>query len=294
VSFTIKNLSPGIRVTAIGAVINILLSALKLVIGIVGNSRALVADAVHSLSDLATDIVLLFGLHYGSLPADKNHHYGHKKIETVTEVILGFNLILVAIKIAYDSGAAILLKKISQPTAITMVAALVSILSKEWLYRWTRAVAMRQDNRAILANAWEHRSDAFASVAVLIGLIFTQISAGLAIMDAVASLVVSLFILKIGWKIMLDGYKRIIDTAPPGGYVDRTERLIRDYPGVLNSHKLKMRYIGNSIHMEVHIEVDPNMTVEQGHEIAAGIKHKIRDDDNRVIDVIVHVEPRSC
>lgn len=293
-SFTAKNISAGVKVTAIGAVVNIVLSALKLFFGIVGNSRALVADAVHSLSDLASDVVVILGLHFGELPADKNHHYGHKKIETVTETVLGIILIMVAVKIAYDSGAAIVLHKTSHPTPVTLIAALISIISKEWLYRWTRAIAIKLDNRAILANAWHHRSDAMSSVAVLVGLIFTQISAGLAVMDAVASLLVSLLILKVGGKIMLEGYRRIIDTAPPDGYVDKTERLIREYPGVIDSHKLKMRYIGNGIHMEVHIEVDPHMTVEQGHEIAAGIKHKILDGDSHVIDVIVHVEPQSC
>jgi cation diffusion facilitator family transporter len=283
--------STAIRVTVIGAGVNVLLCVFKFIIGYAGNSRALVADAVHSLSDLVSDFIVLLGIHFGSMPPDKNHHYGHKKIETATEVALGIILIIVAIKLAYDSAAAIWLRKISQPTTITIAAAIISILSKEWLFRWTKRVGVKYDSPAIIANAWHHRSDAFSSVAVLVGLVFTQISSHLLVMDAIASLVVSVLILKVGWSITHEGYKKIIDTAPPVSYVDKVLSLIRNYPGVTNPHKLKMRYIGNGIHMEVHIEVDPDISVRDGHDLAAGIKHMIKDHDKRVIDVIVHVEP---
>ena len=286
-----NNLSAGIKVTIVGAIVNILLAILKFVIGIIGNSRALVADAVHSVSDLATDIVVILGLHFGDLPADKDHHYGHKKIETVTEIILGLILITVAIKLTYDAVMAIWLNKISRPTSITIIAALISILTKEWMFRWTRKVGRKYDSRIIMANAWHHRSDAFSSIAVLVGLIFTQISPRLLIMDTIAGLIVSALIFKVGWGIAIEGYKKIIDTAPPSGYVEKMLDLIRNYPGVQNPHNIKMRYIGNAIHIEVHIEVDPDISVKEGHDIAAGVKYMIKDNDKQVIDVIVHVEP---
>ncbi len=291
--FSSSRQSVGIRVTVVGAIVNIILSVLKFTIGIIGHSRALIADGVHSMSDLASDIIVVLGLHYGDLPADRDHHYGHKKIETLTEIALGIILLLVAIKLAFDGAHAILHREFSHPTAITIIAAAISVVSKEWLYHWTKAVAIKNDSRAILANAWHHRSDALSSVAVLISLIFIQISPELAVMDAIASLVVSVLIVKVGWDILIEGYKRIIDTAPPASYIQEINELMEHYPGVKNPHKLKMRYIGNAIHMEVHIEVDPNMTVKDGHEIAAGIKHKILEHDKRVIDVTVHIEPEG-
>lgn len=283
--------SIGRKITIIGAVINVILSILKFVIGTIGNSRALIADAVHSLSDLITDIVVLLGLHFGNLPADQDHHYGHKKIETAAEVVLGLVLIIVAAKIAYDSGSALWLKKVVRPTSITIIAAIISIISKESLYRWTVKVGLKVESQMIIANAWHHRSDAYSSVAVLIGLVFTRISTGLTFMDTVASIVVSLMILKVGWGIANQGFKRIIDTAPPRSYIEETVRLIRKYPGVKNPHSLKMRYIGNAVHMEVHIEVDPGISVKQGHDIAAGVKRLIKKHHKNVLDVIVHVEP---
>lgn len=290
-----ENLSArsGIKVTVVGAIINIVLSILKFVFGYFGHSRALIADAVHSLSDLASDFVVIFGLHFGSLPADKDHHYGHKKIETLTEIILGFILIGVAIKIAYDSATAIWLHQYSFPKPVTIIAAIISIASKELLYRWTKNIADKTDNRALLANAWHHRSDALSSIAVLIGLVAVQISPDLVFMDAAASLIVSALIIKVGWEIFHEGFKRIIDTAPPSKYVEDIYRIINEYPKVKNPHKLKMRYVGNAIHMEVHIEVDPEMPVREGHEIAAGVKHRILAFDKRVLDVTVHIEPEG-
>jgi cation diffusion facilitator family transporter len=199
----------------------------------------------------------------------------------------------VAIKLAYDAAYAILNQDFSNPTAITVIAAAISVISKEWLFRWTKAVGIKHDSRAILANAWHHRSDALSSVAVLVGLVFIQISPNLAMLDSIASLIVSVLIVKVGWDILIQGYKRIIDTAPPASYVQEIREMMRQYPGLKNPHKLRMRYIGNGIHMEVHIEVDPEMTVKEGHDIAAGIKHKILKHDSRVIDVTVHIEPEG-
>ncbi|MCP4582952.1 MAG: cation transporter [candidate division Zixibacteria bacterium] len=289
----IKSVSAGIQVTVVGAIVNILLAIIKFIFGILGNSRALVADAVHSMSDLASDIVVILGLHFGDQPADKDHHFGHKKIETVTEIVLGVLLLSVAFKLAYDAAFAIINQEYSHPTAITIIAAAISVVSKEWLFRWTKAVGIKHDSRAILANAWHHRSDALSSVAVLAGLVFIQISPELAVLDSIASLIVSVLIVKVGWDILLEGYKRIIDTAPPPSYVEEINKIIEKYPGATNPHKLRMRYIGNAIHMEVHIEVAPDMTVKEGHDIAAGIKHKILKHDNRVLDVTVHIEPEG-
>jgi len=288
-----NKMSAGIKVTVVGGVVNILLAIIKMVVGIMGNSRALVADAVHSVSDLVTDIVVILGIHYGDQPPDKNHHYGHKKIETMAEMILGMLLIIVAVKLAYDAVTAIWLKEFRQPAAITIIAALISILSKEWLYRWTKAVAKKEGNSVILANAWHHRSDAYSSVAVLMGLVFTQISPRLIVMDTIAGLLVSILILKVGVGITVKGYNKIIDTAPPPSYVNKILDLIRQTEGAKNPHGLKMRYIGDAIHMEVHIEVKPDISVKRGHEIAASIKYMIKNHDNRVIDVIIHVEPEN-
>lgn len=288
---SISNPYSGVKVTVIGAVVNLILAIFKFVIGTIGNSKALVADAVHSISDLVTDIIVLLGLHFGNLPADQDHHYGHKKIETVAEIALGLFLIIVAVKLAYDSGAALWFKKIVRPKSITIVAAIVSVISKELLYRWTKKVGQRLKSGVIIANAWHHRTDAYSSIAVLVGLVFTRISSALVFMDALASLVVSVMILKVALGIASGGFKRIIDTAPPTHYIEETMKLISNYPGVKNPHKLKMRYIGDAIYIEVHIEVEPDISVKQGHDIAAGVKHMIKNHHKNVIDVIVHVEP---
>jgi len=281
------------KVVIVGTIINALLAAAKLVFGVIGQSRALVADAVNSISDVVTDFTVLLAVHYGNLPADVDHHYGHKKIETVAEIVVGLALVAIAAKMAFDAVTAIWLGEVKRPQAFTVGAAAVTILAKEWLFHWTRKVGKTFDSRVILAKAWDHRSDVFAASAVMAGLVFSQISAQLVIMDAVASVLVSILILRVGWGITREGFMRIIDTAPPASYVGEIRQTILDYPGVRNSHKLKMRYIGNAIHMEVHIHVDPNITVEEGHRIASGIKHTIKGRDRRVIDVIVHVEPEG-
>lgn len=285
--------SSGMKVTIAGAGINILLSIVKFIFGYLGNSRALIADAVHSISDLASDLVVLLGLHFGSQPADKDHHYGHKKIETMTEIILGLILIGVAVKLAYDSAVAIWIQDYKLPKPITIIAASISILAKEFLYRWTKHIADQTGNHALLANAWHHRSDALSSIAVLVGLVAVQFSPELAFLDSAVSLIVSALIIKVGWEILHEGFKRIIDTAPPTNYIEEIYSLIRQYPKVMNPHKLRMRYIGSSIHMEVHIEVAPDMSVREGHDIAAGVKHKILEHDSHVIDVTIHVEPEG-
>ena len=267
---TRKNIPAGIRVTVVGAIVNILLAVIKFVFGILGNSRALVADAVHSMSDLASDIVVVLGLHFGGQPADKNHHYGHKKIETVTEVVLGIILLIVAIKLAYDAAHAILHQEFSKPTAITVIAAAISVISKEWLFRWTKAVGIKHDSRAILANAWHHRSDALSSIAVVIG--FVSLKLGFDYGDQVAAIAVGLMIILVASHVIGNCLRELTEGAVDSGTIEHIKSVINNNAQIKHWHKLRTRTVGREVFLDLHILVDPALSIAAAHEISENLE----------------------
>ncbi len=290
---TREHIGSSIRVTVIGSVLNVVLIVLKLSLGILGHSRALVADGLHSMTDLMTDAILVGGLIIGAKPTDESHHYGHGKVEILVEMLLGGILVLAGILIIYDSAGDLLSPSNTTPSMFVIPAALFSVLSKEWLYRITMRTARSEGHPALVANAWHHRSDALSSVGVLLAVSLAIIHPAFAAADPLVGFVVAILVIgtggKIGWKATL----RIIDTAPAGDYMERIHRMIMEVPDVRSVRNLRMRYVGSLIAVEVHLGLDPEMSIDRGHAVAYEVKRSILERDSRVFDVLVHMEPEN-
>ena len=280
------------RTTLIGALINLLLSGIKVVIGILGHSQALVADGVHSLSDLISDLLVLYGAKHGGMAADEEHPYGHGRIETLFTVAIGVLLIAVAIGLGVDAVQRLFNPEtLTQPEPIILIAALLSILSKEWLYHYTLSVANRIHSKLLHANAWHHRSDALSSVVVLVGVIGTM--AGLEYLDAIAAVGVSLMIAKAGGELGWEAIQELIDTGLKQEKLDGIRQQILQVEGVNAMHRLRTRRMGRNVLVDVHILVNPRLSVSEGHHIADHVEQTLYKQIKDVTDVTVHIDPEN-
>lgn len=275
----------------VGVAGNLALAALKLAAGIVGHSHAVVADAVHSLSDLVTDFAVIAGVHFWSKPADDDHPHGHQRIETLVTVAIGVLLALVAFGIGWDAITAAHGHNEPSPSAIALAAALVSIVSKEFLYRWTAIIGQRARSPALVANAWHHRSDALSSVPAAAAVTVSMIDPRLAFVDRIGAVAVCLFILFAAWRITAPALAQLIDTAAPAEERAKLERLARSVEGVRDAHALRTRYVGSNLAVDLHVVVDPMLSVEEGHAIGEAVKRTLIEHGSSVEDVLVKVEP---
>ncbi len=280
-----------IKVTITGSILNIFLSAIKLTAGFLGNSYGLIADGIHSLSDLVTDILVVFGILIGKKPPDEGHHYGHKKIENFAEVLMGLILIILAIKLSVSSFKVLLSGKEYTPAFYTIFIAIISVVTKEYLYRVTRKIAKECNSDVLLGNAWHHRSDALTSVIIVVSLGIGIYFPKFYFIDAIISIMISIIIMYLGIRITMRSLNKLSDAAPPEGYRNRVEHEIELLDGVGNVHSLRMRFLGSQIYIECHVEVDPDISVSTGHEIATAIKDHIMDWDKNIVEVMVHIEP---
>jgi len=284
----------GQRATWVAAGVNVLLMGCKFGAGLLGNSQALIADAVHSLSDLFTDLVVLFGLRAGRKGPDTDHHFGHARIETMASAVVGLALLAVAVYLGYGAALSIYHHTERHPTWLAVAAAALSIAVKESLYHYTVRVGRRIKSPALVANAWHQRSDALSSVAVLLGVAGAQIKPGWHILDAYAALLVSFFIVKVGLEVLWGSLREMVDTAPGAEVLDRVRSCVRRVPGVLEEHDLKIRSSGGLYQMQVHILVDGDLSVSQGHRIAKEVERCLYSDIEDVGQVIVHVDPAEA
>lgn len=279
------------KVTWIGLFVNLVLAAIKFAAGIFGRSQALVADAIHSLTDLTTDIAVIAGSHYWSRPPDENHPYGHRRLETLVTVFIGVMLIAAGIGIGWKAISTLQEKQAGPPGWIAVLAALASIVCKESIYRWTAITGRRVKSTALAANAWHHRTDALSSLPVLIAVAGARIFPSWSFLDRVGAVVVSIFILHASIKIIWPGLSELIDVGAP----TETRKKIRDIAlkneGVLQVHDIRTRYISSSIQVDLHIVVEGLITVREGHNIADNVKARIIDAIPEVLDVVVHVDP---
>ena len=279
------------KVTWIGLFVNLVLAAIKFAAGIFGRSQALVADAIHSLTDLTTDIAVIAGSHYWSRPPDENHPYGHRRLETLVTVFIGVMLIAAGIGIGWKAISTLQEKQAGPPGWIAVLAALASIVCKESIYRWTAITGRRVKSTALAANAWHHRTDALSSLPVLIAVAGARIFPSWSFLDRVGAVVVSIFILHASIKIIWPGISELIDVGAP----TETRKKIRDIAlkneGVLQVHDIRTRYISSSIQVDLHIVVEGLITVREGHNIADNVKARIIDAIPEVLDVVVHVDP---
>ena len=283
----LKN-NPGVRIIVIGALANLLLAAIKIAGGIVGRSTAMVADGIHSLSDLLTDVVVLFTHKIGQLPADENHPYGHGRAETIGATLVGAVIIAAGFGLAYESWTIISTGKFQTPLTPAVVAAVASIAAKEILFRYTRTVGEETNSPSLVANAWHHRSDAISSFAALVGI--GGAMAGYPIMDPIAAIVVSVLIVKVGYDIAFKGLRDLMDTALSETETRRIETMINNLPGVIQTHNLRTRRIGGEVLMDVHILVDHEASVTEGHHIAENVRRELIRAMGNVQDVLVHVD----
>jgi len=281
----------GRKATLLGLFVNAFLILLKFFAGIFGSSQALIADAVHSISDLFTDAVVLLGIKIGRKPPDKEHHFGHARIETLASAIVGLALIGTAVYLGIDAALNIHQHTEYHPTGIALIGAGVSIALKEALYRYTVLIGRRIKSQLIVANAWHHRSDALSSVAVLLGVAGTLINPAWHILDALAALIVSFFIIKVGFDILRKTLREFTDTAPRPEIIEKLMQLSRAVDGVMNAHDLRVRTSGGFYQAEIHIVVDGQLTVVQGHRIAKTVERCLSEEMDELDRVIVHVDP---
>ncbi len=280
------------KVTLIGSAVDLSLGVAKIIVGIVGSSQALLADGIHSLSDLVTDFMVLFAAKQASHPADEEHPYGHARIETVMTVALGIALIAVATGIAYDA-----IRRLFDPELLlhpgwgALVVAAISIVSKEAIYRYTSRTANRLRSNLLHANAWHSRSDAISSVIVVIGVAGSM--AGLDYLDAVAAIGVAAMIVKIGWDLVWHSLRELVDTGLEPERVDAISECIRSVDGVLTTHMLRTRKMGADALVDVHIQVGPRLSVSEGHQISETVRARIIHDIEEVTDVLVHIDPED-
>lgn len=284
------------RVTIWGGIINVVLLVVKFAAGIFGHSAAMIADAVHSLTDFATDVVVLIFVHLGNKPADRDHDYGHGKYETLATAIIGTSLLAVGVLI-FCSGAGktwrvIQGEMLPSPGKVALVAAVASIVLKEWAYRFTVKVGKRCQSEAVVANAWHHRSDALSSVGTMIG-IGGAILLGnrWTVLDPLASIVVSVFIVRAAWQLMMESMKELTEAS----LSDEDEAVIMHIaasePGVSEVHNLRTRRVGNRIAIEMHARMLGSTPLVEAHQHATAIEHRLKEHFGPDTLVSIHLEP---
>lgn len=278
------------RVTYIGMVANIALTALKVVTGLLVGSLSLVADGIHSLSDLSTDVVVLLGVHFGSKKADPHHPYGHGRIETFSALIIALALIGIGLGIIYRSSITIIkAREAFDPGFFAIFIACVSIASKEVLYRITRKVAVTSHSPALYANAWHHRTDALSSIAVLVGLIAAIF--GFEFGDSVAAIAVGIMIGLVGIRIILDCIHELSESAVDETTINQIVDIIHANSQIRNYHKLRSRTVGREIFLDLHILVERQLNIEQAHKISEDLEKTIVEQIVRPVNITVHIEP---
>ncbi|MBO4565228.1 MAG: cation transporter [Bacteroidaceae bacterium] len=286
------------KVTIVGSIGNVVLLTFKFIAGFVGHSSAMVADAVHSLSDFLTDIVVLAFVHVSAKPQDESHDYGHGKFETIASFLIGLALIAAAIGILY-SGVMRFIdwlqgEQLAAPDMLALWAALISIVVKELLYQYTIARAKKLNSQAMMANAWHHRSDALSSIATAIG-IGGAILLGdrWTILDPLASMVVGVMLVRVSIKLLKTNLGELTDSSLPEETEREIERIIMEFPDVTEPHNLRTRRIGNRIAIETHIRMDGNLSLHESHERATAIERKLKQRFGGKTHVTIHVEPRK-
>jgi len=282
-------LSQSVKVTVKGLILNAFLTALKLGVGFGVGSAVLVADGIHSLSDGATDVVALLGIKIAERPADAGHAYGHGRFETISASIIGAALLVAGIAIAWQSGRDLYRGEENVPGYPLLLVAVVSLVSKEWLYRVTRGVALSTGSPALQANAWHHRSDAFSSVAVLFGGIAA--AAGWGYGDSTAAMVVAVIIIVVGFGAVRRAFVEVTEAAISEEESRVIVLAIGQVPGVRGWHRLRTRAVGPEVHMDVHVLVDPWLSVEESHEICSSVERSIEGSLSRPVTAVVHCEP---
>lgn len=276
-------------VTIWGIFLNIFLLVIKLISGILVKSSALIADGIHSLSDLATDFVVLVGTRLSSKPADKTHPYGHGKMETIASLIIALALFIISLGLIWSAGVSIYRHEHSYPGYLVLVIAGVSVISKEIIFFITRRIARITHSAVLYANAWHHRSDSLSSVAVLFGGIASLLGWGHA--DQVAAVIVGFMIIGVSGKIFFDGLLELSEHSADSESIEKIEMVLSKEKNIASWHALRTRKLGAELCVDVHVLVDPALSVQESHDISMKIEEEIERELSRPVNVLVHVEP---
>lgn len=275
--------------TMVSVVVNVFMSTLQIVVGVFAQSQALIADGIHSISDLVSDFVVLFANHHSQKDADEDHPYGHHRFETAASLVVGGLLIAVAVGMFWSA-----FEKLKDPDAIpdvhasALLIAFFALIAKELLFRYMLNVAKQVKSSMLVANAWHARSDAASSLVVSVGIIGNLM--GYPILDPIAALIVGLMIGKMGWEFGYDAFHDLMDRSANEQEVKSITETLLATPGVLGVHDVKTRKMGDMILVDAHLEVDATLTVEQGHDIGVAARHSVMQRHS-VLNLLTHVDP---
>jgi len=280
----------GLKVSFVTIIVNFILSGIKLLAGIFGRSSAMISDAVHSISDVVSTIIVIVGLKLSSKESDSKHQYGHERFESVATLILAFLLFVTGCIIGFDGIKNIINNDFKIPTYFAFFSAILSIGVKEWMYWYTIKVAKRINSSALKADAWHHRSDAISSVGSLLGITFSML--GLVYMDLIASIVIAVFIIKIAVDIFIESINKMLDSSCDEETVEKIEKVVLKTKGVIGIESLKTRMFGNKIYIDIEVSANKYITFLESHNIA----HKVHDNVEKKIDNVkhcmVHINPK--
>ena len=284
------------KVTLAGGAVNVVLLAFKFIAGILGHSAAMIADAVHSLSDFVTDLIVLIFVHISGKPQDKSHDYGHGKYETLALTIIGIALVIVAVGIFHNGALRIAAwwcgYELQAPGMLALWAALVSIILKELTYRYTIRNARNLDSPALEANAWHHRSDALSSIGTAVGIGgAVLLGKRWAVLDPLASVVVGAFIVKVAVELIIQGMRDLLEHSLPDDIEDEIMQIAQSEPDVIEPHDLRTRRIGNLYAIELHILMNGDITLARAHDHADAIECRLKKRFGENTHVAIHMEP---
>ncbi|MBN1804278.1 MAG: cation transporter [Sedimentisphaerales bacterium] len=276
-------------VTYLGLVINIVLTLVKVVIGLLSGSLALLADGLHSLSDITTDAVVLLGFHLSSKEPDQQHPYGHGRAETFSAGLVALILIVAGGAMIYYAAIAVARDEITAPRLGVLIVAIFSIAAKEWLYRVTQKAAIQSHSPALYANAWHHRSDAFSSVAVVIGFISLELGFGHG--DQIAAIAVGLMVIFVGVHIIGDCLRELAESAIDTDTIEHIKQIINSDSSIRHWHKLRTRMVGREVFLDLHILVNPALNIAAAHEISERLENTLDKEISHPVNITIHIEP---
>lgn len=271
--------------------LNCLLAGIKIACGLAGNSHSVVADGVHTLSDALTDIAVITGTLFWGRPPDRSHPYGHRRIETLVTGLIGAALLLAALGIGWQALQRLHEGPQAPPGMIALGAAILSILVKETMYQWSSAAGKRLKSAALTANAWHQRSDALSSIPVAAAVAINRLAPSLWFLDSVAALLVAVLIAKVSWDICRPALKELMDAGADARLVGHISTLALQVTGVRQVHAVRTRAVAGSMLVDLHVLVDPDLSVHDGHTIAQAVEKRLMEAETDIIDVLVHIEP---
>jgi cation diffusion facilitator family transporter len=264
---------------------------LKIVSGLLIRSSALIADGVHSLTDLATDIIILLGARLSSRPADETHPYGHRKFDTIASQLIAFFLIALGFGFVFSAGTAIFRKEVNYPGVIMLAVAAISVVSKEIIFHVTRKISRITHSAALYANAWHHRSDSFSSMAVIIGGVASLLGWGYA--DQMATIIVGIMIMGVAGKIFYDNLVELTEHSADKKSIQSIERILSQAEDISGWHALRTRSLGGELFLDCHVIVDPILTVRESHIIIDRIEEKIQSELSKPVNILIHIDPKK-